>query len=84
MTLKQNHTTRHIENGAKQPNDSMAFLQKSDLPHVERPTDEDHLVHHMETCLVSYHFASSICLKHQGVFVFNAFREGNSEWRHSD
>ena len=60
------------------------FVKDGDLPHVERPTDEDPLVHNTETCLVSYHFASSPCFNHQDVFIFKAFREGNSEWLHND
>lgn len=60
------------------------LCKNDDLPHVERPTDEDPLVHSMETCLVSYHFTSSPCFKHQDVFIFQAFREGEPEWRHND
>lgn len=60
------------------------FCKDGDLPHVERPTDEDILVHSMETCLVSYHFDSSPCFKHQDVFIFRAFRDGELGWRHYD
>lgn len=60
------------------------FVKDGDLPHVERPTDDDPLVPSMEKCLVSYHFYTSPCFKHQDVFIFKAFREGEPEWRHND
>lgn len=60
------------------------FCKDGDLPHVERPTDEDSIVHSMETCLVSYHFDSSPCFKYQDVFIFAAFLDGKLEWRHND
>ena len=60
------------------------FCKDGDLPHVERPTDEDHIVHNMEICLVSYHFITSPSFKYRDVFIFNAFREGEPEWRHND
>lgn len=58
------------------------FCKDGDLPHVERPTEEEPIVHSMETCLVSYHFMTSPCLKHQD--VFKAFLDGELEWRHND
>lgn len=60
------------------------FCKDGDLPFIERPTNEDSIAHSMEICLVTYHFASSPCLKHRDVFIFKAFREGDSEWRHND
>ena len=60
------------------------FCKDGDMPHVERPTDEDPLVHNTETCLVSYHFASSPCFNHHDVFIFKAFRDGEQEWRNND
>ena len=60
------------------------FCKDGDLPHVERPTDEDPLVHSMEICLVSYHFTTSPSFKYRDVFIFKAFREGEPEWRHKD
>ena len=77
------HDKTH-RNGDNNQHDTMAFCKDGDLPHVKQPTYEDPLVHSMETCLVSYHFASSPCFKHQDVFIFKAFREGEPELRHND
>lgn len=60
------------------------FCKDGDLPHVEYPTEEEPIVHSMETCLVSYHFMTSPCFKHKDVFIFKAFLDGELEWRHND
>lgn len=60
------------------------YTKDGEWPNVERPTDEHTLAHNVETCLVSYHFTTCPRFKHQDVFIFKMFREGEPEWRHND
>lgn len=68
------------------------YCKNGELPHVEKPTDDDIHVHNMEICLVSYHFRLSDELerivpeqekRERGVFIYQALRDGICVWRYN-